>query len=288
VCHSLDALSEDQAAAGPANHVVIELTVCPPIKSSQRKEDHQQTWNLFDIGAALLKAEGTGAGAKGGGTEWSRFASTDDAFTTAVAAAAQIGGDITATVLFKVEERIGRRAAPFYQLGTIVYSMHYSHRGEKGASSHASQGDAFRRGSSVTVGKGAPATVPGSIPWRSAMTSVFYSEDEASEYARMFDPSTAPHLLPRGVNQFKQLMMKDISMLNPTTEYTDILDIVLRMTTFDNGWPMLPACLDSLRARDSVIALLGVTLTECRAAVNLIGLPFHIFVFVLVRSQHAG
>jgi hypothetical protein len=262
VCHSLDALSEDQAAAGPANHVVIELTVCPPIKSSQRKEDHQQTW--------------------------SRFASTDDAFTTAVAAAAQIGGDITATVLFKVEERIGRRAAPFYQLGTIVYSMHYSHRGEKGASSHASQGDAFRRGSSVTVGKGAPATVPGSIPWRSAMTSVFYSEDEASEYARMFDPSTAPHLLPRGVNQFKQLMMKDISMLNPTTEYTDILDIVLRMTTFDNGWPMLPACLDSLRARDSVIALLGVTLTECRAAVNLIGLPFHIFVFVLVRSQHAG
>jgi hypothetical protein len=41
-----------------------------------------------------------------------------------VSDAASNGGHITARVLFWVEERIGHRAPPFYQQGTIVYTMH--------------------------------------------------------------------------------------------------------------------------------------------------------------------
>ena len=139
--------------------------------------------------------------------EWTQFSRLDPDMNNFLRDAAAVGGSIFATCLFRLETRIGKRLPPFYQRGTVHYTMHYSPadsvaksrpdrarddeggaagRGRGGGTSSPASGQVRgTRQSSTTkkdnVSAGAPESIEcGSIPWRSALTGVFYSQSEVS------------------------------------------------------------------------------------------------------------
>lgn len=254
VCYALDHFQVQKKG----KHIVLDLTITHP-------GGKEQIFTMFEV-ATLL--EDVGEGFKIDlEHEWTRFAEKNTAFSTALRDAATVGGEITAHCLFKIETRIGRRAPPFYQQGTIVYTMHYV---QKDTMSKAGEGDVgkkrgSKRGAPDDVNEGGPQnTVCGSIPWRSALTGIFFSQEEGDEYASFMDMQYAPHINHRAVDMYKDNLYTQIAHLEPSAEFTQVLDICFRMGTHDDGWPILPECIDAAKAKDSVIELMGVTLDACR------------------------
>jgi len=244
-------------------HIILDVTAKHPSGT-------EMSWSMFDV-AKLLEKDGEEIDME---HEWTRFARVSPDFGNAIRDAAVVGGKIYATCLFKLETRIGRRAPPFYQQGTIVYTMHYVKKEDppkpgdpeakqKRASLKQQAADQSAAADGISSG-GPQDTVCGGIPWRSALTGIFFSEEEADEYASFMDKRYAPHINSHSIDMYKDEMMTQIAHLTPSVEYTQILDCSLRMQVHDDGWPLLPETLDAVKTRGSIIELLGNTLDACR------------------------
>ena len=254
VTHSLDAFQLQKKG----KHIVLAVTAKWPVTQPDgKKSTESRTWSMFHV-AKALENEGEGVNLE---HEWSRFARVDTDFGSMIRDSAVVGGEIYATCLFRIETRVGRRAPPFYQQGTINYTMHYVKK-----DAPVKQEAAGQSVDNVSIGgpQDAVVTVCGGIPWRSALTGIFFTQEEADEYASFMDIKLAPHVDNRAVGMYKDELLKQMSYLTPAVEYTQILDLSLRMAVHDDGWPLLAETIDAVKTRGSIIEMLGNTLDACR------------------------
>lgn len=196
VIHSLDFFQQ----AHKGKHHVLSLAARLP-------DGTEKSWTMLQVAKKLEMASKFTHESRRTGSlkvdlahDWTRFARIDPEFGNFICGASAVGGEIVATCLFRVDTKIGQRTPPYYQQGNVYYTMHYAldestkkpgnHHSSTAMGRHAKTrkkppaATTGPTGSEGVAGEdmvrnGLPEEmVCGGIPWRSALSSIFYTEDE--------------------------------------------------------------------------------------------------------------